>query len=208
MTRPWEMLFFEKFFIMVHADTNVQTQLTANFIHNDIKVADWRYENYLKLIHRSSRVERLEEIIHWIGVIELEKIGIQRSSYNISYANKFWELENDSEKVRYDDGARTENHQTKRFEYNLHEIIESLSKAKESGYNYFHIFIEEKVEQDGSHLVSLLYSPNQEQVMYGIPTHNPWFKLPTKNWAMYSNFVIDELARICILSQKPYNWMK
>ncbi len=178
----------------------------VNFLRNDQKDFDWRYETYTKLRRKDQYGTKT---IYWLGVIELNNIKEKEDMYPICYANRVWEIENDKYVSRHDDGAYAG---VSTAMYSLRDIKDSLLEARSKGFDFFHIFIEETVNARGSHEVSLIYiEQSNGKDLFGVPSHKPWTKEAVDKWAEYSFIALpseEKLRKIGIGGSNSYNWMK
>ena len=90
--------------------------------------------------------------------------------------------------------------------YYLSKILEDLIIAKNHHGNSLQLLFEEKVDCYGKHAISILCN---EGIPVGIATRLPWYLEQVKNWLPFaSQTVSEETKRICVLSNRSYNWLK
>lgn len=170
---------------------------------NTSKGYDWRYQKYQSL----KKGEVTEETTYWIGVVDLIPVRKSQKNYTIGCSWCRNEVQNDRYHERDVDGSPCAWYDTR---YDLSKIIEELSKARDNGYNYFHLLLEEKVDQYGKHEVNIVYNEYpQPGSPIGIASKKPWYLEPVKDWLHYASQTIsEETKRICILQNEAYVWLK
>ena len=183
--------------------TEVETK-TVNFLELGKKIYDWRYEKYSLI----SGYAHKSEIVYWIGIIDLEHITKTNYTTQVLFVDFRHDVQTDAERARDEDGYAPG--QTSVYEYNFKEIHEAMLASKKKGHKFFHVFLEEWVNNFGYHRVSILYDPKSaEDVIFGTGKKQPWIRGIVKDWLFYSSIEInDSTGRICVLSHSGYNWQK
>lgn len=189
--------------------TTLTLPRVSDFLRNDQKKSDWRYETWETLSTEYSNTHETERKIYWLGTIELNQVWVDSQNIKkyIKYSNKYWEFEHDSFTLREEDGAAITN---QRMVYDLREIKTKLEEAKKISYKYFNVLLEEKVNYHGAHSVSLLFRKNLNgSPVYGVLSEKPWFHLSVLEITKEISKMIDgDMDKIVISSSRPYNWQK
>ncbi|SRR5258706_835775 len=184
------------------AETGQRT--VVNFMNG--KCHDWRYQTYETMRGYKSEEKRT----FWFGIVDLSLVEKREEHYPLSFANSYsLNLEEDSYITRDVDGRKNG---TAVAEYNLSRVLEEMLKAKRYRYRYFHIPLEETVDNRGGHVVSIIaHKKRGPKTPFGIKTHKPWTEEMSKDWIRFANYELPddkELEHFVILSHPDYLWLK
>ena len=177
----------------------------VNFLDFGEKELDWRYKNY-EVLHSKSEKDG-QKFVYWIGVLDLRFINMKKHIAPLSFANRKGAMITDGFIIRESDGAPSGKLTGSPYLYDFSEIHEYVWNLKKKWY-FLHFFLEEKVEWSGLHKISLLYRKIFPNMIYGVPMKNTFLNRPLKKCASYSKQSLDNVERMCILSNRPYNWLK
>jgi hypothetical protein len=182
---------------------NVQTQeKVVNFLDVTQQKYDWRYETYSRLSINAHKT------IHWIATVFLSEVSEKEDEYLLRYFSGHGMLVAQGERSRDVDGAVMEG--KRNYHFNLSEFKPEMMKAKQEGFLFYTIFVEEYVDSYGVHYINGLYSIHPGEIpMYGISSYTPWYKMPVDTFFSLSHFKInDDVVHVPLLRHPAYKWLR